>query len=164
MTRGARTDDDSRRISEVPACCAAGSRIGYRLSVRVICVSRDPQKVCVKFGCVRTSTVYTLRCYVPLGCPVDPVNFQAQGPPPGALFFGPLRRPPHPVRSNASYHAPTDERPVGRKMMICSIKVVRSHSLGEIWKSALHKSMSAKASGAGKGEKRMDNVNDGAKQ
>ena len=29
------------------------------------------------------------------------------------------------------------------------IKVVRSHSLGEFWKSALHKSMSAKAPGAG---------------
>ena len=40
------------------------------------------------------------------------------------------------------------------------IKVVRSHSLGEFWKSALHKSMSAKATGAG--EERMDN--DGAKQ
>ena len=41
-----------------------------------------------------------------------------------------------------------------------SVKVVRSHSLGEFWKSALHKSMSAKATGAG--EERMDN--DGAKQ
>ena len=43
-----------------------------------------------------------------------------------------------------------------------SLKVVRSHSLGEFWKSALHKSMSAKAPGAGEGAERMDN--DGAKQ
>ena len=43
-----------------------------------------------------------------------------------------------------------------------SFKVVRSHSLGEFWKSALHKSMSAKAPGAGEGGQRMDN--DGAKQ
>ena len=42
------------------------------------------------------------------------------------------------------------------------VKVVRSHSLGEFWKSALHKSMSAKAPGAGEGGERMDN--DGAKQ
>ena len=42
------------------------------------------------------------------------------------------------------------------------IKVVRSHSLGEFWKSALHKSMSAKAPGAGESGERMDN--DGAKQ
>ena len=42
------------------------------------------------------------------------------------------------------------------------LKVVRSHSLGEFWKSALHKSMSAKAPGAGEGGERMDN--DGAKQ
>ena len=31
------------------------------------------------------------------------------------------------------------------------VKVVRSHSLGEFWKSALRKSMSAKAPGAGEG-------------
>ena len=31
------------------------------------------------------------------------------------------------------------------------VKVVRSHSLGEFWNSALHKSMSAKAPGAGEG-------------
>jgi hypothetical protein len=36
-------------------------------------------------------------------------------------------------------------------------KVVRSHTLGEFWKSALHKSMSAKASGTGEGGERMDN-------
>jgi hypothetical protein len=42
-----------------------------------------------------------------------------------------------------------------------NVKVVRSHSLGEFWKSALHKSMSAKAPGAGEGGERMDN--DGAK-
>jgi hypothetical protein len=41
-------------------------------------------------------------------------------------------------------------------------KVVRSHSLGEFWNSALHKSMSAKAPGAGESGERMDN--DGAKQ
>ena len=35
-------------------------------------------------------------------------------------------------------------------------------SLGEFWKSALHKSKSAKAPGAGEGEERMDN--DGARQ
>ena len=48
---------------------------------------------------------------------------------------------------------------------VTSFKVVRSHSLGEFWKSALHKSMSAKAPGApgaGEGGERMDN--DGAKQ
>ena len=46
--------------------------------------------------------------------------------------------------------------------MYTIVKVVRSHSLGEFWKSALHKSMSAKAPGAGEGGERMDN--DGAKQ
>ena len=38
-----------------------------------------------------------------------------------------------------------------------AVKVVRSHSLGEFWNSALHKSMSAKAPGAGEGGERMDN-------
>ena len=42
-------------------------------------------------------------------------------------------------------------------VIVMIIEVVRSHSLGYFWKSALHKSMSAKAPGAGEGGERMDN-------
>jgi len=70
MTRGTRTDDDSRRISEAPACCAAGSRIGYRLSVRVICVASRM----ILEKCVLSTVAFTSRCTCCARWAVDPAH------------------------------------------------------------------------------------------